>query len=129
MKIPQSELHFTFSRSSGAGGQNVNKVNSKVTLTWNIDESSSVSDEVRERFKKKYARLIVAGLVQIYSQKHRSQKMNIDDCIAKLESYLANVLAAPKVRKKTKPTLASKLKRLESKMKRGKVKRLRGERF
>ena len=128
-KIPYSEYNFSFSRSSGAGGQNVNKLNTKATLTWDIDQSSACNDDVKERFKEKYQRYLVAGLVVIHSQKHRSQKMNIEDCINKLESLLATVLLPPKARKKTKPTKSSQKKRLDSKSKQSKQKKLRTEKF
>ena len=129
VKIPDSEYNFSFSRSSGAGGQNVNKVNSKVTMSWDIDNSDACSFPVKKRFKEKYSRLMVAGLVVIHSQKHRSQKMNRDDCILKLESYLLSVLHPPKIRRKTKPTKSSTRKRLDSKSKQSKQKKLRSEKF
>lgn len=129
IKIPYSELSFTFSRSSGAGGQNVNKVNSRVTMTWNIDESSAISDAIKKRFKKKFERFFIQDQVVIHSQKHRSQKMNIDDCVEKLYECLEEVKNPPKVRMKTKPTKASQVKRLESKSKKGMVKKMRREKF
>ena len=127
--IPYSEFTFSFSRSSGPGGQNVNKVNSKVTLTWDIEVSEACNDAVKKRFKEKYLRFIVTDLVVLHSQKHRSQKMNIDDCVEKLETFLNSVLLPPRIRKKTKPTKSSNKKRLDSKSKQSKEKKLRGEKF
>ena len=129
MNIPYFEFIFSFSRSSGPGGQNVNKVNSKVTLTWDIQASDACSAAVKKRFLENFPRFIVAEMVVLHSQKHRSQKMNIDDCVAKLESLLESVRLPPKTRKKTKPTKSSKLKRLDTKSKQSKLKKLRSEKF
>lgn len=126
ISIPFSEFNFTFARSGGAGGQNVNKVNSKVVLYWNIAESPSCPDAVKERFRNKFSQFILdTGEVQIVSQKHRSQKGNIDDCIEKLHSMINEVLRPPKVRKATKPKRSAVLSRLNSKKKDSEKKRLR----
>ena len=129
MKIPYSEYKFTFSRSSGAGGQNVNKLNTKVTLSWDIEKSPSCYIGVRIRFLEKYQRFLVDKKVVITSQKHRSQAQNIDDCISKLNEMLESVAKAPKKRKPTKPTKGSVKKRLDSKKKLSSKKRFRSEKF
>lgn len=84
---------------------------------------------VKRRFKEKYQRHMVGELVVIHSQKYRSQKQNIDDCIEKLHSYLEEVRLPPKIRKKTKPTKSSTKKRLDSKTKQSRQKKMRSEKF
>lgn len=125
--IPIKEFYFKFSRSSGAGGQNVNKVNTKVTLLWNIQDSPSVPERLKERFVKKHPQKINdEGWVRITSQKHRTQSRNIADCVDKLHELFEKLGPEPKKRKKTKPTKASVKKRLESKKRRSEVKKGRG---
>lgn len=126
IKIPFSEFTFSFARSSGAGGQNINKVNSKVHLIWNPELTICCSSEVIERFKKKFARhMLQDGTIQIISQEHRSQKANMDACIEKLHEMINSVATPPKVRKPTKPKRSAVLKRLNSKKKDSLKKQLR----
>ncbi len=126
ISIPFSEFHFSFSRSGGAGGQNVNKVNTKAILYWKIDETQCCHPAVLERFKAKFHGCILEdGQVQIISQEHRSQKANIDACIDKLHEMLNSVAVPPKKRKATKPKRSAVLKRLSTKKKDGEKKRLR----
>ncbi len=130
ISIPFSELSFSFSRSGGAGGQNVNKVNSKVAMVWMIDESPSCPPEVAQRFKERFKGFVLEdGSVQIVCQIHRSQKMNIDECIAKLHGMLNEVLRPPKKRKPTKPKRSAVLNRLNTKKKDSDKKRLRRKEY
>lgn len=126
IKIPFSEFEFSYARSSGAGGQHINKVNSKVIMTWKFAETVACSESVKERFRNKYGQFILDdGTVQIISQKHRSQKANMDDCIEKLHAMINDVRLPPKIRKATKPKRSAVLKRLTSKRKDSEKKQLR----
>ncbi len=129
INIPRSELNFSFSRSSGAGGQNVNKVNTKATMSWDMQNSKSCSSFVKDRFRKKFQRFIIDEFVTIHSQKYRSQKQNIEDCITKLHACLAEVEFAQKKRRETKPSRSAVNKRLDKKSKDSKTKKMRSEKF
>lgn len=110
------ELEFLTSRSSGAGGQNVNKVNSKVTLQWDVANSARLNSEQKARILNKLqSRLSSAGVLTIVSQESRSQLQNRDLVMLKLDELLQKAFAPIKKRKKTKPTKASAQRRLESK--------------
>lgn len=116
LHIDYSEFEFSFSRSSGPGGQSVNTANSKVNLHWNINANESIFLDIKERFKARYPHLInEEGKVFISSQEHRSQKQNIDSCIAKLYELLKTVEFPPKKRRPTKPKKSAVRKRLDSK--------------
>ncbi|MBT4789959.1 MAG: aminoacyl-tRNA hydrolase [Halobacteriovoraceae bacterium] len=116
MKIPEDEFEFTFSRSSGAGGQNVNKVNTKATLKWDIEKTKSINQSVKDRFKNKFNRVIDGeNGVKISSQRFRTQARNISDCIDKLHIMLKEVAKPPKRRVPTKPTKNSVKRRIKNK--------------
>lgn len=116
IEIPDTEFDLHFARSSGPGGQNVNKVNSKAVMYWTIGSSPSVPDDVKERFVKKFAhRLTQEQVLVISSDKFRDQKRNVDDCLQKLKEMLTEVLYPPKKRRATKPTRSSVEKRLTAK--------------
>lgn len=116
LRIPLAEFQFTYVRSSGPGGQNVNKVNSKAVLRWNLAASPSVPEDVRQRFVEAYSsRLTGGGELVLSSDRFRDQRKNADDCLEKVRGLLAAVARPPKRRKKTKPSRSSKERRLESK--------------
>jgi len=126
LKIPLREFRFSFARSSGPGGQNVNKVSSKATLRWPVLESPSLPDSVRQRFLAKYRRRVTAeGELVITSQRFRDAGRNVADCLEKLRTMLAESAVAPKPRKPTKPTRASARRRLQAKQRQSRKKQLR----
>ena len=114
--IPRVELTFTYARSSGAGGQNVNKVNSKAILRWDPGASHAMSEPVRERFLARFAgRLTSDGELILTSDRHRDQGRNAADCMEKLREMIGLVQHPPKKRHATKPTFGSKVRRLKAK--------------
>ncbi len=131
IRIPVAEFQFTFVRSAGPGGQNVNKVNTKAVLRWPFDASPSLPAGVRTRFRAKFGnRLTVGGELVLSSQRFRDQPRNKADCLEKLQTMLASVARAPVKRKRTRPSLGSKIRRLDEKRRRSEHKegrRLRPE--
>jgi len=116
IQIPDDELQFTFARSSGPGGQNVNKVNSKAVLRWSPAASPSLPDDVRSRFVARYAsRLTSEGELILTGQRSRDQGRNIEDCRERLKEMLLAVVRKPQVRRPTKPSRGSHKRRLEGK--------------
>ena len=113
ISIPLKEFQFTFARSGGPGGQNVNKVNSKVTLHWDVTNSPSLPEDVRARFLAQYPRRInKEGFLVISSERFRDQSRNLTDCTNKLRDLILVVATPPKKRRPTKPTKGSKERRL-----------------
>jgi ribosome-associated protein len=127
--IPDNEFHFSFSRSSGAGGQNVNKLNTKVTLTWDIESSQSLNGSIKKRFLITYKNLLTDHGVVLQSDRYRSQKRNKDDAIEKLHSLIETVRKPPKMRVPTKPTLAARKRRLLQKKRHSDKKKMRQEKY
>ncbi|HVX10024.1 MAG TPA: alternative ribosome rescue aminoacyl-tRNA hydrolase ArfB [Pirellulales bacterium] len=116
IRVPLEEFEFTYTRSSGPGGQNVNKVNSKAQLRWPVTRSAGLPEPVRQRFLARYANRVTAeGDVLITSQRFRDQARNVDDCLDKLRGMIAEVIAPPTPRKRTRPTRGSVKRRLDNK--------------
>lgn len=121
------ELSESFVRSSGPGGQNVNKVSSAVELRFEAQRSPNLAPDVKVRLKNLAGRRWTnEGTLVITSEKHRSQPMNRADAEEKLIALIVKALERPKRRLATKPTLGSRQRRLEGKAQRGAVKALRG---
>jgi len=131
LTIPEDELRLSFARSSGPGGQNVNKVSSKAILHFAVQTSPSLPADVRARFLEQFAsRITKAGEVVIHSEEFRDQPKNIQACFDKLREMIVTVLNPPKKRRATKPSRGSKVRRLKEKKSRSQVKegrRFRGE--
>jgi ribosome-associated protein len=129
IRIPLAEFEFSFVRSAGPGGQNVNKVNTKAVLRWPVIASASLPEGVRSRFMAKYGkRLTGTGELILTSQRFRDQPRNRADCLEKLHDMLASVAVAPKKRRRTRPTLASKERRLDDKRRQSQHKQRRRQR-
>ena len=123
--IPLHEFRWEFARSSGPGGQNVNKVSSKAVLRWNPTQAS-VPEAVRDRLLHKLKpRLTGQGDLLVTSQRTRDRSRNVDDCLDKVRSLILFAATPPKPRRPSRPTLASKLRRSEEKSQRSATKRLR----
>lgn len=122
--IDEREIEQHFIRASGPGGQNVNKVASAVQIRFNIAHSRSLPDEVRLRLiRLGGSRVTKDGILVIDARRFRTQERNRQDAIERLLALIRAAAVRPKPRRKTKPTLASKQRRLEAKRQRSKVKR------
>jgi ribosome-associated protein len=114
--VPDEELSFTFARSGGPGGQNVNKVASKAILHWNFAANTTLPAEVKDHLRRHHAkRLTNEGLFVMHGQRFRDQAKNIEDCRDKLRQMILQALHPPRPRKATRPSKGSKLRRLDAK--------------
>ncbi|MBV8760476.1 MAG: aminoacyl-tRNA hydrolase [Deltaproteobacteria bacterium] len=126
LTIPAGELSVAFARSGGPGGQNVNKVSSKVDLRWNVRTSAALTDADRALLLERLAsKLTTDGELIVTSQATRDQGKNRDDAHAKLALIVRTALHRDKPRRETKPTRASKRRRIEGKRHRAEIKRNR----
>lgn len=126
LTIPAGELGWRFSRSSGPGGQHVNTSDSRVELTWSVQESAVLSDVQRERLLEKLQRRIVSGTITVTASAQRSQLRNREIAGEKLTELVRDALApdGPK-RRATKPSRGSKRRHLAAKTRRSETKKLR----
>ena len=126
LEIPLAELRFKFNRSSGPGGQNVNKLNTRAELQYNFVQSAVLSALQRQRIAEKLsARVNSEGLLIVNSERFRTQGRNREDCLDKLSALLAEAIKPPPKRRKTKPGRAARARRLDGKKRHSEKKKSR----
>ena len=123
LSIPDKEISFTFSRSGGPGGQNVNKLNTRATLLFDVACSPSLSDAQRERILDRLAtRVSRVGIMRLVSQRHRTQKANREAAAERFAELLREALVLERPRRKTRVPAGVSKKRLEDKRRRSRLK-------
>lgn len=124
--IPENELHISFARSSGAGGQNVNKTSTKVIIHWSVGKSRVFTWEQKYLIRMKLAnRLNWRDEIVVTSEGERSQLQNREEAVMRLQTLVKEAIKIPKKRRPTKPTRSSKRKRLDSKKLHSEIKQSR----
>ncbi|MDX1582451.1 MAG: alternative ribosome rescue aminoacyl-tRNA hydrolase ArfB [Thermoanaerobaculia bacterium] len=124
--IPESDLSFTTSRSSGPGGQNVNKLETRVTVELDLKESDALTPDEKERVRQKLStRISGEDVLQVSSQRFRTQHRNRRDVVERLLGLITEALEEKPKRRKTKPPRRAERRRIEKKKKRGELKKLR----
>ena len=125
--LDEAEIDIKAARASGPGGQHVNKTSSAIELRFDVANSPSLAGDVKARLTKiAGSRMTLEGELLIFAQSHRSQEMNRQDAIGRLVALIQKAAEAPKPRKRTRPTKASKERRLAAKTRRSGVKAMRG---
>ncbi len=126
IRVPEAELRFGYARSAGPGGQNVNKVETKVELRWDVAATRVLDDGQRARLCARAGRRVTsAGELVLTSQRHRDRARNVADCRAKLAALLAEIAQPPRPRRPTRPSRGSVERRLRAKRARAETKRRR----
>ena len=129
IQLKDEEVVFIFTRASGPGGQNVNKVATAVQLRFNVKDSPSLPEAIKQRLSRLAGRRLTAeGVLVIEASQYRSQERNRQAALERLVRLIQRASEAPKVRRKTRPTWAANLQRLETKRKHAEIKRMRHDR-
>lgn len=129
LTLPPEDLRVSFSRSGGPGGQNVNKVETKVILAFQFEASRALTSDQRARLREKLGHRITAqGEIQVQAERYRSRERNLTDARERMALLLATALTRPKPRRATRPTAGSGRRRLEGKRQRSEIKRGRRSR-
>ena len=123
--VPEDELSWRFSRSSGPGGQHVNTSDTRVELTWSLSRSAALSDAEKQLATRRLQHRMVDGNLTVVSSQYRSQHRNREAARVRLEELVAHALVPPKPRRATTPSRASVERRLDAKRRRGELKRSR----
>lgn len=127
LSIPEAELRFTYSRSSGPGGQHVNKTSTRVTLLFDVDRSPSLDDHQRRRIRSRLAtRVSAEGILRVSAQQSRSREANTEAAIRRFAELLAAALHRNAPRTPTRTTRAAKERRISEKKARARIKQVRG---
>ena len=123
LSLPDDEIRFTFSRSGGPGGQNVNKLNSRAILWFDVENSPTLTAYQKFKIRQCLARRIGKdGLLQVAAERYRTQKANREDALQRFSELVATALVEKKVRKKTRITVGARERRLQAKKRRGGLK-------
>jgi ribosome-associated protein len=125
--IPGSDLELSWSRSGGPGGQKVNKTESRVQLSFDLDGTEALSEAVKSRVRARFgSRINREGRLLLACDTHRERTRNLEEVRARLAAMIRGCLEAPRPRRATKPSRAAKRRRVEAKTRRGQIKKLRG---
>jgi ribosome-associated protein len=122
LSLPEGELTWRFSRSSGAGGQHVNTSDTRVELIWSLDDTSVLSPAQKELARQRLANRLVGGTITVVSSQYRSQHRNREAARVRLEDLVAQAIVPPKARRPTRPTRGSTQRRIDAKKRRGSLK-------
>lgn len=126
LSLPEDEIRFTFSRSGGPGGQNVNKVSTRVTLWFDVNASASLTDIQKQKISSRLKnRMNESGMLTISSTSFRTQRANREDVVLRFQALIAEALIERPARKKTRPPRRVKEKRLQAKKRKSRIKLIR----
>src|SRR3954464_148432 len=122
MSLPENELAWRFSRSSGAGGQHVNTTDTRVELIWSLTDTTALSAAQKELAAQRLANRLVDGTITVVSSQYRSQHRNREAARGRLEDLLSHAVVPPKSRRPTRPSRASRQRRIDAKKRRSTIK-------